>query len=853
MWQMLPQERRNNLWIYWVLAPSMIIFMTYNFDMLVLFEVILAFYFLKKGKPLSAAAMFALGFSTKFFPIFYLLPLFVAQENWKQRGKVLASFAGTTLLVNGFFMLANFRGWYYFYRFNSVRAFSLDSIWTVVTPWFQPLLNNISILNAVSLLLLAWVVLWFVYKYRRLDVITVCFYITLIYAVFTKVFTPQHILWFLPFFVLVHQPRKILYYGLEASNFVILCQVLYYRYFPADPYYLIKVIEPVTIVRFIFLILIVAAAVKQVDLPQETSNVRWQGFQVPARFRHAIAAGIFAILTLGMTWPLVTHITTSYPSTFQNFGGDPNMYVSYIDLVYKDLSGNLPVSVDQMLFYPGGVNFYAGYEGAIMMLVALPTMALSHNPILAYNLILLLAFFLTAYCSYRLIWYFTNSYSAALTSGFAFGFSTYMMVRGLQHLDLLFLFTVPLLVLATFKFYDQPNYKSVIWLGLSVLLVALSAWYYLIGGLIFLGLVFLSRFRSHLVSKKFYAYAALAIAIAVLIPAAPLLLNSSSQATTNANTLVDRAGAQPLNYILPHPFAVIWSWLTHGIYEKFPSVYEEPYPYFEQSSYFGLVGLIAVLVLFFGRKKFEIPHRKLWIWTLIIFSVLALGNYLQIGKWQIAMPFALLRKMFPFDHLRAPNRFFVFAYLASTVVFGYFIAQAKTFLPNPNWRRWWGIILLLALFSERWMFPYPLVTVPVSQFYKDLRNEPGNFAVVDVPVARLFGDSSYNYFQVVHSKPIVDGEFFWTVYDDHTFDYINSNKLLMSSVTCKPDLNNIDPNPALEDLAAHNIRYVIVHNFILHDYKNCPGIGIYVHKFFQGQRPVFADGELTVYATFLTK
>ncbi len=853
LYQMLPEDKKKNLWIFWVLAPSMFIFMTYNFDMLVLFEVVLAFYLMQKERPVSASVVLALGFCTKLYPIIYLLPFVLKMDSNRIRFKAIGAFLATSVSINIFFVLTNFDGWYYFYLFNTVRAFGLDSMWTVIAPWFQPWLYDVDILNSSTLAVFCLGYFYIIKKYRHVELLWLGFWVTIVYALTTKVFTPQHLLWFLPFFVLLSEPKKFLYYFLESANIFIISFVLYFHFIPSpEALRVILLIEPFTVIRFFILVTILYLSMRRFE-PQRSldtgDNISQNISPFIQKFKHLIAVGLFIVLALVMTWPLVTKITHSYPSTFHSIGGDPNMYISYMDLVVKKFQGELPLELNRMIYYPGGVNLSGGYEAPIMFLIGAPVILLTDNPILAYNLILLLAFVLTALSSYFLVLYLTKSFSISLISGFSFGFSIYMIVRGLQHLDLLLLFTVPWLVLATLKFFEKPDYKNILFLSLAVFITALSAWYYLVGGIIFIAIAGLVNWNIVMRAKKMIAIGSLAVTLGVLLPALPIILNGTPQITENADEIVNLTGAQPLSFILPHPFNVVLGFLTEGIYKQFPSVYNVPYPYFEQTSYYGIIGLIAVVTLVFFRKKFSIPNKALWLCAFLIFMVLAMGNYFQIGRFFIPLPFKALHEIFPFDHMRAPNRFFVFSYLAAVVIFSYFLLEIRKIITTKKFRLILGTLLVLMLFAERLVFPYTTVSLPVSQFYRDLGKDPGNYAIVDLPIARNWGDSSYNYFQIYHKKPIVGGEYFWTAYDDHTYDFIRSNTLLFNAAFCNPDLNNLNQEKSLAELAENNIKYVVVHNFTLHDLKDCPDVGRFVRLFFENKKPVFVDGELSVYST----
>ncbi len=554
-----------------------------------------------------------------------------------------------------------------------------------------------------------------------------------------------------------------------------------------------------------------------------------------------IALVTYTIIAVFLTWPLVLHLTTHYPSTLSTDGGDPNMYIWFMDTVaHKVMDGSFHAS--QMVFYPDGMNFLAGYEAPIMLAFSTPIILIFHNPILAYNLTLLLAFILTAYACFSLILYLTSSKYAAVISGFSFGFSEYMMVRGTQHIDLLFLFVVPWVILQGFKFVDQPTKKNIFFVGLSLLVASLSAWYYLLGCLMFLGLLFLFKYKKFFENKKQYVVLALVIVFAVGIPALPMFIYRTSTNFRYVNAMVADRGADPLNFFIPHPY----------VFMKSQQIYQYLVSPYESTSYYGLIGLVVLVAMIFFWKKIKFPNKGLWVVSTIFFMLVAIGKYWDAAGHHIPMPFAILEKITPFDRLRAPNRFFVFSYLSVTVVFAYVLIYVKNLFQNYRLRVFITILILCLLLAERLIIPYPIYKVNIPQFYKDLGQNHENFAIADIPLIDP-GLSLYNYYQITHKKPIVDGEYFWTAYNSHTFDFIKHNQLMVNSVLC--DLQppeDISRDQALKQLAAANVRYLVIHNFIIH-YNDCWSMVSFLHKFFAGQKPVYADGEITVYSTTIDK
>ncbi len=554
--------------------------------------------------------------------------------------------------------------------------------------------------------------------------------------------------------------------------------------------------------------------------------------------RNLKAVILYTVIALILTWPLAINIGSSYPSAFVTEGGDPNMYIWLMDAVAKKVT-NFSFHPGEMLFYPSGINFLGGYEGPIMLLVSTPVVLLTHNAVLAYNLVLLLAIILTCFVCYKLILYLTESYPVALLVGFSFGFSPYMMVRSTQHIDLLFLFSALLVVLYGLKSVENPNRKNLLWLIFSVFLTAISAWYYLVGSLIFLLILGIFKFSRIRENKKQWLWTIGGIGFLLVLFSIPMFLNSTSMSDEYVKFLVDYRGADPREFFVPHPFMHSWSW---PLYKNFPSP-------FESTSYFGIIGLIALIVVCLPR--FKIPNKRLWLSLIIVSILLSLGNYIQIGNHQYPAPFSFLREFPPFDHIRSPNRFFIFAYLGATIVFAYFLSQIKDQIKNKKLLLAGLSFLIIVMVSERAIVPFPLVSIKVPEFYKEIGNSNEKFAIADIPMLDP-GRSLYNYYQIYHKKPIVNGEYTWTTYDQHTFDFTKSNGFLTHTfsnpcsrvVPIKPG----DAQNAFQHLADNNIRYLVVHN-LLFQYEECYSLIKYVHDFLKDKKPVFSDGEITVYST----
>ncbi len=264
LYRMVPDDQRDNLKVYFIFAPSIFLFLVYNWDILAVCSTVLAFYMVRKQKDVWASLFLALGFLAKLYPALFLLPILMKQDSWIKRGQIVFTFGLVAVLANSFFALKNFKAWFFFFHFSSVRGADYGTMWKLLTPLFPPYLYDVKILNLLSLFLFvisAGFVLW---RYRKANIIQLSFWVLLLFILFNKVFSPQYLLWLLPFFVLLNWKNKRLYYSLEITNFIYLISVLSYLFKPH--YQLGYVISGIfTALRLISLVWILSSSIKNYE------------------------------------------------------------------------------------------------------------------------------------------------------------------------------------------------------------------------------------------------------------------------------------------------------------------------------------------------------------------------------------------------------------------------------------------------------------------------------------------------------------------------------------------------------------------------------------------------------------
>lgn len=240
---------KSRIFIFFVFAPSMLVFGIYNWDIIAVMFMVLALYYFYKNKFAVCGILLSLGFNAKLFPIL-LLPIMLLKTNVKNGIKIASAFLFTFLVLNIYFMAASFDVWKATYAFHAERAPNIDSIWSLTGLGIQTI-------NILSLALVSIFYLYLLSNHRKCDLLSMSFASILLFLFFNKIFSPQYTLWILPFFVVLTYSGKIEYYSFEASNLIVFFSALNWIFALKQPFMIITnifvVARALLIAYFIYL------------------------------------------------------------------------------------------------------------------------------------------------------------------------------------------------------------------------------------------------------------------------------------------------------------------------------------------------------------------------------------------------------------------------------------------------------------------------------------------------------------------------------------------------------------------------------------------------------------------------
>jgi hypothetical protein len=459
---------------------------------------------------------------------------------------------------------------------------------------------------------------------------------------------------------------------------------------------------------------------------------------------HLIVLAGFMVLALAITAPLVTCLGSC-------LGEAPDSIFTVWGFAWMARSLFGPEHLyDGNLFHP--------YSGALALsepsltngFLAAPLIAGTHDPILGYNVILILQYAAAAFGAYLVVWDALGRRLPAIFSGVLFAGSAFL-VHNAYNLQTFALLWVPYLVVVAQRFLKVPSYRTgaLLW-GLFVVLAVTSVYYTVYGGLAllcFFAVVLLFReYRLDLLQLKRVVLVAPPFLLALGLAYYPYWIWSREHHQTRSLSDVElyRAKLENYGFVAPtnlvHRYLHWWGTTGTNTSAAFPGIFA------------GLLALLAVVGIWRGLKKEDARSRSRAVhvlaWTVLcVFSfVMGFGPTLRVGDTVLPLPYRLFWEIVPgMSALRTANRFVGLVSLAVAVLAGFGLDRLITWAGTrvtPRVRAGLlGAVLTLSV-AELVSYPYPgTVQTLVGNLGSDhlalvdwLKAQPGKPSVVELPM-----------------------------------------------------------------------------------------------------------------------
>jgi hypothetical protein len=209
------------------LAPAAVASLYINWDLWAIASMLLAIYLFDKKHEIPSAILLGISVSTKFLPIFLLIPIaliFFRQEKVGKFVKYSAISLATFIAINAPVFLTTPQGWWRFYSLNLNRGSDWGSIWYALSN----LGLNLTHQNYLSVLcLLIGLVALTIYLLQLTHTPTLAhtaLFVFIIVMAVSKVYSPQYVLWLTPLAVVALIDKK----DLAVFWFWQGCELLYH-------------------------------------------------------------------------------------------------------------------------------------------------------------------------------------------------------------------------------------------------------------------------------------------------------------------------------------------------------------------------------------------------------------------------------------------------------------------------------------------------------------------------------------------------------------------------------------------------------------------------------------------------
>lgn len=513
---------------------------------------------------------------------------------------------------------------------------------------------------------------------------------------------------------------------------------------------------------------------------------------------HILILALFCALALGTTYPIMTA-----PGSLFGNSADPLLIAWQLESMAEKFSHGLGGMWESNIFYPNEHTYLYTEHMLGFGLLAWPIIAVTDNPILAYNLLMVLSMTLTGWVMVLIVRQWISSLPLAIAAAITFVTTPFFFVHFYQlhvgaflFLALAFLFflrwlrdgeALSLVCFLFFMIVEIASSGNLSFMILPPLAVTVAVWMALDPT------HRTKKRRIHLGWAACALFAALALfygsyfLVQIERPIGEMMLYSM--------TLRD--------YVLVSPWIVEWGWMS-------PSASSERYFFVGVVPFLGILSGIVLLI-----KRFrQLPERtQKEAFALAVFllaaAFLSLGPEIQItdGVPTIGGPYSLLSFLPGYQSLRSLGRASIFVLFVSVLLAS--IGWGSWFDRRRGLRAWAASAIVgAAVIAELVLTPFVPIWVEKAPAFKDLppvyhwlEEHRSDYTMIELPIGKnTFIEGSYTYASAFHGMKMVNG------YSGHFPDTFQEAMRIMP----------LFPSDAsIEFLRALNVDLVVLHKDFL--------------------------------------
>lgn len=546
---------------------------------------------------------------------------------------------------------------------------------------------------------------------------------------------------------------------------------------------------------------------------------------------------VYLLLSIVMTWPLLAQLGEVLP---WNNRGDHWMHQWTYWWVLKALNEGQNPFYTRLLYYPDGVSLITHNIAWLNIAFWIPLQAIVGG-FAATNLIYIGLFAFNGFAMYLLIRDLIGSQPASFIGGLIFAFWPFLTSQT-GHPNSIIAFWLPLALLFLIRTLENGRIRDAVLTGVFLALGGIARWQLLIVGslLFFLYLLYRCLTEARYRTKRTLSLLLLTGLVAMILMApfaipVVVALPEIAQFTEYEELVRSTSqGADALAYVVPNQTLTIGDVILNDLPDRL--TFDN-----DQMEYLGLT--VLGLAIYGSVKRWK--SARFWILISFLYIVLALGPRLEIGQVfypQVPMPYRLIEDWIFIRIIAFPDRFNTFLGLPVAMLAA--LGVSSLINQRANGRKTAALVAVLGLLIlvEYALLPYPTAVGQAPEWYIQLAQEPGQFAILDLPMDRQFRDKFYMQYQITHGKALVEGHV--SRVKPETNEFLDNSPFLARL----REANVMDPwlgdiRRQLQSLDEAGIRYLVMHKRFARPEQ------LDQWQEWLSFEPTYEDDELVVYRT----